>query len=207
MIRPGGEVLQTTPMPSSPTIRQAHPQDCEGVVATVTAAFAEDPGWAFLMGEEYERLAPEFVGALFDLRAPGGNVWVSDDLASGDDDEQWTRTKKAWARYVSLAGEEAHERLVAYKTALAAVCPADPYWYLGVLATHPARQGEGLATAVLTPVLDEADRLGVPCCLETSTEENRRFYERRGFEQAAEIILRGGPDTWWLRRGPKGNDC
>jgi hypothetical protein len=38
---------------------------------------------------------------------------------------------------------------------------------------------------------------------ETSTVENRRFYERRGFEQAGEIILRGGPDTWWLRRGPK----
>ena len=53
-------------------------------------------------------------------------------------------------------------------------------------------------------ILNEADRLGVPCCLETSTEENRRFYERRGFEQAAEIILAGGPDTWWLRRDPKG---
>ena len=199
-------------MSSTPTIRQAQPQDRPGVVATVAAAFAEDPGWAFLMGEEYERLAPEFVGALFDLRAPGGNVWVSDDLAtvamwespSGDDDEQWTRTKKAWARYVSLAGEEAHERLVAYKTALAAVCPADPYWYLGVLATHPARQGEGVATAVLTPILNEADRLGIACCLETSTIKNRRFYERRGFEQAGEIILRGGPDTWWLRRAPKG---
>jgi GNAT superfamily N-acetyltransferase len=74
-----------------------------------------------------------------------------------------------------------------------------------VLATDPARQGEGLATAVLTPVFDEADRLGIACCLETSTEENRRFYERRGFEQAAEIILRGGPDTWWLRRDPKGD--
>jgi hypothetical protein len=49
-------------------------------------------------------------------------MWES---PSGDDDEQ--RTKKAWARYVSLAGEEAHERLVAYKTALAAVCPADRY--------------------------------------------------------------------------------
>jgi hypothetical protein len=34
--------------------------------------------------------------------------------------------------------------------------------------------------------------------------ENRRFYERRGFEQTGEIILRGGPDTWWLRRAPKG---
>ena len=73
-----------------------------------------------------------------------------------------------------------------------------------MLATDPARQGEGLATAVLTPILDEVDRLGIASCLETSTMKNRRFYERRGFEQAAEIILRGGPDTWWLRRGPKG---
>jgi GNAT superfamily N-acetyltransferase len=197
-------------MSSTPTIRHAHPQDRPVVVATVTAAFAQDPGWAFLMGEEYERLAPEFVGALFDLRAPGGNVWVSDDLATvamwespSDDVVDEQRMKEAWASYVSLAGEEAHERLVAYKTALAAVCPADPYWYLGVLATDPARQGEGLATAVLTPVLGEADRLAIACCLETSTAENRRFYERRGFTQATEIVLPGGPDTWWLRRAPK----
>jgi GNAT superfamily N-acetyltransferase len=203
-------------MPTPPMIRHAHPRDRPGVLATVVAAFVEDPGWAFILGEEYERLAPEFVGALFDLRAPGGNVWVSDDLATvamwespigdgGDDDDgQWTRTKKAWARYVSLAGEEAHERLVAYKTALAAVCPADPYWYLGVLATHPERQREGLATAVMSPILDQADRLGIACCLETSTLVNRHFYEQRGFTRATEIILPGGPDTWWLHRPPKG---
>lgn len=112
------------------------------------------------------------------------------------------RGPKAWARYVSLAGEEAHERLVAYKTALAAVCPADPYWYLGVLATHPARQGEGLATAALAPVLNEADRLGVACCLETSTEANRRFYERRGFLEPTEVVIPAGPPTWWLCRAP-----
>jgi GNAT superfamily N-acetyltransferase len=74
--------------------------------------------------------------------------------------------------------------------------------YLGVLATHPARQGEGVATAVLTPILDEADRLGIACCLETSTMKNRRFYERRDFTRATEIILPGGPPTWWLRRAP-----
>jgi hypothetical protein len=49
------------------------------------------------------------------------------------------------------------------------------------------------------------DRLGIASCLETSTEENRRFNGRRGFEQAGEIILEGGPDTWWLRRDPKGD--
>ena len=74
MIRPAGEVLQTGPMPSPPTTRQAHPQDRETVVATVTAAFAQDPGWAFILGEEYGRLAADFVGALFDTRVGARTV-------------------------------------------------------------------------------------------------------------------------------------
>ena len=92
------------------------------------------------------------------------------------------------------------ERLAGYKAAVDAVSPAEPHWYLGVLATHPDRQREGLAGAVLAPVLHEADRRGVPCGLETSTEENRRFYERCGFTTASEIALDGGPPTWWLYR-------
>jgi GNAT superfamily N-acetyltransferase len=70
------------------------------------------------------------------------------------------------------------------------------------LATRPERQRVGLATAVTAPILREADRLGIACCLETSTEVNRRFYERRGFTQATAIALPGGPATWWLRRAP-----
>jgi hypothetical protein len=30
------------------------------------------------------------------------------------------------------------------------------YWYLGVLATRPERRKEGLATALLSPTIDEA---------------------------------------------------
>jgi hypothetical protein len=43
-----------------------------------------------------------------------------------------------------------------------------------------------------SPTINEADRLGIACCLETSPEENRRFYERRDFEQTGEVILRAG---------------
>ncbi len=50
-------------------IRRALPGDRTGVVATVAAAFAQDPGWAFVLGEEYEALVAHFVGALFDIRA------------------------------------------------------------------------------------------------------------------------------------------
>jgi GNAT superfamily N-acetyltransferase len=201
-------------MSSTPTIRQAQPQDRPGVVATVTAAFAEDPGWVFLMGEEYERLAEHFVGALFDTRVGAKTVWVSDDLAGvamwdppreGEDSagvEEYI--EGVWASYRAIAGEQAWGRLASYNDAVAEVVPAEPHWYLGVLATKPERRKEGLATALLSPIIDEADRLGVPCCLETSTVENRRFYERRGFKRVGEIVLQGGPDTWWMRRGPKG---
>ena len=196
-------------MSTPPVIRQALPGERTGVVATVAAAFTEDPGWAFILGGEYERLAPHFVAAMFDMRVASDNVWVTDDLAAvamwdspRTRDSAPGRAHSAMARYNAVAGEEASERLALYHEAVAAVSPAEPYWYLGVLATHPQRQRQGLATAVLTPILNEADRLGTACCLETSTAENRRFYERRGFTQATEILLPDGPPTWWLCRVP-----
>jgi GNAT superfamily N-acetyltransferase len=193
---------------TSRVIRRAMPDERAGVVATVAAAFAGDPGWAFILGEEYERLVTHFVGAVFDVRVESHNVWVTDDLAAA---AMWDspgksaareHAERVWARYRAVAGEKAFERLAIYNEAVATVSLSEPHWYLGVLATHPQRQCQGLASAVLTPVLNEADRLSLACCLETSTADNRRFYERRGFTQATEILLPGGPPTWWLRRPP-----
>lgn len=196
-------------MSTRPVIRRAFSGERAGVVATVAAAFAEDPGWAFILGEAYEQLVTHFVGALFDVRVASQNVWVSDDLAAaamwdspGKRDAAPGHAESVWARYRAIAGEDAFDRLVSYNEAVAAVSPADPHWYLGVLATQPQRQREGLATAVLAPILNEADRLGLACCLETSTADNRRFYEGRGFTQATDIVLPDGPPTWWLRRPP-----
>jgi GNAT superfamily N-acetyltransferase len=196
-------------MPKRAVIRQALPDERSGVIATVSAAFAEDPAWAFILDKEYERLAAHFAGALFDLRVVSQNVWVTDELAAvamwdppGKSDAVSAYADSVWARYRAIAGESASERLTRYNDAVACASAAEPYWYLGVLATDPERQGEGLATAVLKPILGEANQLGIACCLETSTADNRRFYERRGFTQATEIVLPGGPTSWWLRRAP-----
>jgi GNAT superfamily N-acetyltransferase len=175
---------------SPPTVRKAEPHERAAVVSSVTEAFADDPAWAFILNTEYERLARHFAGALFDIRMAAGTVWVTDDLAAT---AMWDRPKSV-AASTELAAR--------YNGAVASAAPREAHWYLGVLATHPSAQGQGLATAVLTPVLAEADRDGVPCCLETSTAGNRRFYERRGFTQATEITLPDGPPTWWLRRSP-----
>jgi GNAT superfamily N-acetyltransferase len=196
-------------MSRSPLIRRATPQERGGVAATVAAAFARDPAWAFILGEEYERLAAQFAGALFDVRVARRNVWVTDDLAAvamwdapDRNDAAQAHAEGVWARYRASVGEDAFARLVLYNDAVGDASPTEPYWYLGVLATDPRRRREGLATAVLAPVITHADRLGLACCLETSTAENRRFYENRGFTQATDVVLPGGPPTWWLRRAP-----
>jgi GNAT superfamily N-acetyltransferase len=179
------------------------------VVATVTAAFAGDPAWAFLAGGEYERLAPLLAGALFDARVQAGNIWVTGDCSAvamwespADRDELSRAAAPVWARYRDAAGVEAAQRLAEYDRALEAPSPSAPYWYLGTLATRPERQRRGLATAVIAPALAEADATGIASCLETSTEPNRRFYERRGFTDAAEVDVPNGPPTWWLTRPP-----
>ncbi len=202
------EMCATQPTPSK-GVRRALPRDRDEVTETVAAAFADDPGWAFIFGQDYDRLAAHFAGALFDVRVATSTIWVADDGAAvamwdPPDEQPGTRehADSVWHRYHALAGEAAAQRLAVYNHAAHAVAPAEDHWYLGVLATRPSYQRAGLAIAVLRPVLDEADRRSILCCLETSTPENRRFYERRGFTQATEILLPGGPPTWWLERPP-----
>jgi GNAT superfamily N-acetyltransferase len=191
-------------------VRVAQPGDRAPLTSNVAAAFSRDPAWAFLLGDDYERLAPLFAGALFDTRVGSGTVWVTGDLAAvamweapGSAEAPGVASDAVWKRYRAAAGEPAWERLSAYERALDTARPSEPHWYLGVLATRPDRQGEGLATAVMAPVLEKADGQGVACCLETSTMRNRRFYERRGFTEVTPLHIESGPPTWWLQRAPR----
>jgi GNAT superfamily N-acetyltransferase len=188
-------------------VRRALPADRLAVTDTVAAAFARDPAWTYLLGDGYPRLAPEFAGALFEQRVKAGSVWVTADLAavamweapggaghSGDGDSD------AWASFAAAADPHTRERLAAYDEAIHRAAPAGPHWYLGVLATHPDRQRQGRAGGPLAAVFELAAEQGLSCCLETSTEANRAFYEARGFGVECEITLAGGPPTWWMRR-------
>ena len=80
--------------------------------------------------------------------------------------------------------------------------PRRPHWYLSVLGTDPSRQGEGLGSAVLAPVLEECDRLDIGAYLETATERNVGFYARHGFKPVDEVVLPNGPRMWLMWREP-----
>jgi GNAT superfamily N-acetyltransferase len=79
-----------------------------------------------------------------------------------------------------------------------------PHWYLAILGTDPAAQGQGLGSAMLGPVLEECDRDGVPAYLESSKERNIDFYGRHGFKVTEELRLPRGPRMWPMWRDPRG---
>jgi GNAT superfamily N-acetyltransferase len=88
-------------------------------------------------------------------------------------------------------------------SAMDAVHPHEPHWYLWLLGVVPERQREGLGSALLAEVLDRCDRDRVPAYLEATTSRNRALYLRHGFEDAGELRLPGdGPRLWPMWREP-----
>lgn len=82
--------------------------------------------------------------------------------------------------------------------------PKEPvHWYLGYLGTRCDSQGQGLGSAMLREVLDQADAAGVPAYLESSNERNLTLYKRHGFDVVEEIRALGdGPRIWRMWREP-----
>ena len=76
-----------------------------------------------------------------------------------------------------------------------------PHWYLWALGVAPEHQGQGIGGDLLSPTLVQAQEMGLPCYLETETEDNVAFYTKRGFEVAYEAELsESGFRLWFMTR-------
>ena len=89
--------------------------------------------------------------------------------------------------------------------------PAEPHWYLYMVAVAPAARGRGIGGRLLGHGLRRVDAEGLPAHLESTTPGSRRLYERFGFRQVAELAGFGLPVYWAMTRptrtgGPRGTD-
>lgn len=171
---------------ANPTITAATSHDRARALETIVTAFERDPflRLAFPDDDYYAECAPGFFGALFDQRVGRGTVWVAEGGAAV---AMWD-APGAPAVVDDTSGLSAASCAVleAYDRSVHAAMPTAAHWYLGVLATDPARHGQGLARAVLERGLLQAASDGLPAVLETTNPGNLEIYRRLGWQVIAE---------------------
>jgi len=78
---------------------------------------------------------------------------------------------------------------------------AESHWYLFMLGVEPSRQGGGLGSRIIEPVLAQADACHQSCYLDTYNSQAVRFYQKNGFEIVSEQRTgKSGLRLWAMRR-------
>lgn len=106
----------------------------------------------------------------------------------------------------AVLGDEAFER---FASAMAQIEPyreqdvSPQHWYLALVGVDPDYAGTGIGSALLRPILAQADADRLPCYLETAEERNVAFYQKHEFETVRHGTI---PDTavkyWTMHRLP-----
>ncbi len=196
-------------------MRAAKPADIGALADVLAGAFASDPYFSFTSADDQtgERLRSFFTGTLRffshqlsdtlttrDLS--GVAIWLPPGhhhataleslrmLPSLAELSGWRRLPMVLSSFGEL--DKRHERLV-----------PGPHWYLLALGVRPGKQGRGIGTALMSPVLERCDRKGLPAYLETALERNLRLYERNGFRVVESLNMpKSTVPGWLMRRDP-----
>jgi GNAT superfamily N-acetyltransferase len=202
------------------SVRLATTDEIPDLAAVLARAFVHDPFYAWLAGdapERTQRMRDGWTGILRYSSAHLSDTYTTDDRAGvaiwlppgyrGPSVLDGLRQMPALAR---LAG---WRRLRTVGDAMAALEERrrdhvpEPHFYLSALGVEPERQGEGIGTALMQPVLDRCDRDRTAAYLETAVARNVLLYERLGFDVVEEMDLPGTDIHGWLMLRPAGSDA
>lgn len=205
--------------PEPLTVIRLEPARKDQAADLLTRAFQDDPAYTHIFPDPAERTRSlrSLWDGLLTVTLRYGQVLTTPDLHGvacwmppGDGGNflwQSLRTGFALQRPVFSFSGAARKRfldVIGYLEQVRKQAMPWPHWYLWALGVDPPHQGRGVGSALLQPILTQADAAGLPCYLETETERNVTFYRRHGFEVAT-----AGPDprqgvmVWTMVREPQ----
>lgn len=136
-----------------------------------------------------------------DGQTAGASIWTMplEERVS----EQMSHDKKAFLGcHMGSASLQTYERITGFMARQThAVCPPGS-WYLSIIGLAPSFQGRGLGGALVVPMLDRTDQLGVHTYLETFTPRNMPFYRRLGYEAIAAFDEPATKTPYWVMARP-----
>ena len=188
-----------------------HPIDpvtAEAAFATLTLGFSTDPAarWPWPRPADYLRnmplLARAFGGRAFALGTADGvdglagvALWLPPGTGPDNDALAELIERTAVASMLKDADQVFAQ--------MARFHPAEPHWYLPLIAVDPVQQGQGLGDKLMAHALARCDADGLPAYLESSNPRNLSFYERHGFTVLGRIQAGSSPTLVPMVRKPR----
>ena len=196
---------------TEPAVRRAVRSDIPALAALLARAFDRDPFYAFLAGEGSERharMGEGWTGILRFASAGLSETYTTEDRAGvaiwlppGYGGPSMLDSARLMPAIARLAG---WRRLRTVSDALDALerhrhrLVPRPHFYLSALGVDPHRQGGGIGTLLMRPILERCDRESIPAYLETAVARNVLLYERLGFRVVEEMDLPRSDVHGWL---------
>lgn len=187
--------------------------DVPALADALADAFVDDPVMMWLFGTDEARTRRRLqrffrVESRRHLRHP--HVFTTSDTAGAacwDPPDCWRSRPRDYLPLVPLMtvalGLRARQAMRGLGRIEAVHERFPSHFYLSLLGTRSARQGEGIGSALLQPVLEHCDTHAIGAYLESSKQANVPFYERHGFGVVEEITLPDGPTLWAMWRDPR----
>jgi GNAT superfamily N-acetyltransferase len=179
-------------------IVRAQRADKARIVKVLCESFPNDPQTNYILGSAGNRATKlkRLMAYAFEYGMVKGNVEISDD---GNAAAIW-KNRHSGTMSVHLLvesilflltyGPSGLQRISAMEKRIAAFYPDNvSFNYLWILGTDPQQQGKGYGSAILTKAIREQELNKIPLYLETSSEANVKYYERKGFSLYHSIVL------------------
>jgi GNAT superfamily N-acetyltransferase len=200
--------------PPVATVRKASAADVPRLAQALARAFYDDPVFQWLVPDDSERARRSERGFSLYLRKvylAHDECYTTDDVVGGAlwmPPGTWHLGPLAQLRLLPGMLAAMGARLPQVLRAIATIesnHPKEPHWYLPFVGVEPERQGRGIGTALMRPIVERCDDQRLPAYLEATTPRNRTCYERQGFEVTEEFHFpKGGPPSWRMWREPRG---
>jgi GNAT superfamily N-acetyltransferase len=162
-------------------------------VDVLARTFVDDPfvNWVVRQDARHDEAMHRFFRVcLLLLTMPHGEVWTTHDLSGT---AMWTppgafkvgpgeQVRFLWQAVQAWGVARIPTRLSAFNE-IERHHPKEPHFYLFFVGVDPDRQGEGIGSQLIVPILDRCDAEGLPAYLEATRQDLVPYYARFGYRE------------------------
>lgn len=188
-------------------IKTATTTDQDQTVAVIVMAFSADPmaRWSYPDSHEYLSNFPDLVRAFGGNAFEHGSAYYAEGFSGAAlwlPPDVHPREEEMIEIVQRTASGQKQEEVFAIFEQMGHYHPSEPHWYLPLIGVDPARQGNGVGSALMKHALTRCDQEKLLAYLESSNPRNIPLYKRHGFELLGTIQVGSSPPIYPMLRRP-----